>query len=164
MDQNKFTAFFIRLYEKLFKINDTPQKVSLGLGLGVAAGILPAVGPVIALFLATLFRVNRAATLIGCLLTNTWLSFLTFVLAIKTGSWVMRLNWQEVLTQWKALYKDFHLVNFFKQSFLEIVVPVAIGFLIVSITLGLVVYLVSLPVILFSKRARIKTHDKEVPK
>jgi uncharacterized protein (DUF2062 family) len=162
MDKNKFTAFFIRLYEKLFKINDTPQKVSLGLGLGVAAGILPAVGPVIALFLATLLRVNRAATLIGCLLTNTWLSFLTFVLAVKTGAWLTDSSWQEVMTQWKALYKDFHLANFFKQSFLEIVVPVAIGFLIISLCLGGVVYLVSLPVILFSKRARSKKLDKEV--
>jgi uncharacterized protein (DUF2062 family) len=96
MIPHKISHFFRLLYIKLFKINDSPQRIALGLGLGVFLGIIPGTGPLAALFLALLFRVNRASALLGSLLTNTWLSIVTFLLAIKVGSFIMRLNWQSV--------------------------------------------------------------------
>ena len=62
------------LFDKLFKINDTPQKIALGFGLGVFAGIFPGTGPVAAILLAYVFRANRASALFGSLFTNTWLN------------------------------------------------------------------------------------------
>ena len=99
---------------KLFRINDSPQKVALGVGLGVFAGLMPGTGPLAALFLAFIFRANRAAALMGSLLTNTWLSLVTFILAIKTGAFVLKMNWQEVLQKGQMLIKDFSWVRFFK--------------------------------------------------
>ena len=42
---NKKKAFFHVLYEKLVKIDDTPQRVALGFGVGIFIGNLPGVGP-----------------------------------------------------------------------------------------------------------------------
>ncbi|MCG2713658.1 MAG: DUF2062 domain-containing protein [Candidatus Omnitrophica bacterium] len=65
------------IFAKLFKINDSAGKIALGVGLGVFAGLLPGTGPAAALLLALVFRANRAAALLGSLITNTWLSVVT---------------------------------------------------------------------------------------
>ena len=122
---NRVSQFFKLLYIKLFKINDSPQRIALGFGLGVFLGIIPGTGPLAALFLALLFRVNRASALLGSLLTNTWLSIVTFLLAIKVGSAIMHLDWQVVRQGWMLL-------------------PVILGYFIVSFSLGILVYLVTL--------------------
>ena len=99
----KNLSLFNLFYERLFKINDSPQKIALGLGLGVFAGILPGTGPLAALFLAFIFRANRASALLGSLATNTWISFVTFVLAIKIGSAILEVSWLDVQAGWKKL-------------------------------------------------------------
>ncbi|PIR13657.1 MAG: hypothetical protein COV50_05635, partial [Flavobacteriales bacterium CG11_big_fil_rev_8_21_14_0_20_35_7] len=63
-------------------MNDTPQRIALGLGLGSALGMLPGTGPLAALFLAVVFKVNRASAFLGSLATNIWLSLVTFLLAL----------------------------------------------------------------------------------
>lgn len=128
----------------LFRIDDTPQKVALGLGLGVFCGILPGTGPLAAIFLAFIFRVNRAASILGSLTTNTWLSFLSLVLAVKIGAWIWGLKWLDLYDSWASLIKDFHWQNLFKTSILGLVLPVATGFLFIAFCLGLLVYLTTL--------------------
>jgi uncharacterized protein (DUF2062 family) len=140
----KFVNF---LLEKLFKINDTPQKVAIGLGLGVFTGILPGVGPAAAFFLAVLFRVNRGGALLSSLFTNTWVSFIAFMLSIKIGSALTGSNWMEIRDSFLALIKDFHWANFFGVSFFKIILPIAVGYLVIAFTLGLITYLVALIVI-----------------
>lgn len=146
--------FFISLYEKLFKINDTPQKIALGFGLGVFSGILPGTGPVAALFLAFILRVNRASAFIGCLLTNTWLSFVTFLLAIKTGSAILNISWQQVRQNWNSLFRQFSWPNLFKISVLKVIFPVILGYLIIGICLGVFTYLITLVIIIKAKQRR----------
>ncbi|MBU1727661.1 MAG: DUF2062 domain-containing protein, partial [Candidatus Omnitrophica bacterium] len=114
--KNKILRFFRFLYLKLFRINDSPQKIALGLGLGVFLGILPGTGPIASLSLAFVFRINRASALLGSLLTNTWLSFVTFILAIKIGSFMLKLNWQETYSQYSEFLKSFHWADLFKLS------------------------------------------------
>lgn len=151
---NKLKQFFNQLYIKLFTINDSPQKIALGLGLGVFSGVLPGTGPLAALFLAFLFRANRASALIGSLLTNTWLSFLTFILAIKVGAAILGIKWQEVQQAWVNFLKNFNWLNLFKISALKIVWPVMLGYLVVTFCLGLCVYLITL--LILTKHRRIK--------
>ena len=128
----------------LFTLNDTPQRIALGLGLGVFTGILPGTGPIAAVFLATLFRVNRAATLIGSLATNTWLSFVTFVIAVKTGAWLWGYRWIDVYNQWSVLLREFHWVNIIKSSFLQLILPLFAGYFVVAFILGIAAYLIAL--------------------
>ena len=145
---NKISLFFKLLYEKLVKINDTPQKIALGIGLGVFSGIFPGTGPLAALFLSFIFRANRLAALVGSLLTNTWLSFVVVIPAVKLGSLIFKIQWQELHRDWVVFLKGFHLFALFKLSFLKIVLPAIAGFLIVAFCLGLLVYLITLIIIL----------------
>jgi hypothetical protein len=140
----KITGF---ITAKFFKINDSPQKIALGVGLGIFSGLLPGAGPIAALFLAFIFKANRAAALLGSMLTNTWISIVTFVLAIKVGSAILNLNWLEVNEKAQSLTREFNLAKLFKLSFFDLVLPVLAGYIFLGLVLGLVSYLVTLLII-----------------
>jgi uncharacterized protein len=135
------------LISKLFRINDSKQKIALGVGLGVFAGLIPGTGPAAALFMAFIFRANRAAALLGSIITNTWLSILTFILAIKVGSVILKRNWQEVQLAGQGLINNFSWAKFFKLSFLEVLLPVIVGYIIIGLILGVLSYIVTLLII-----------------
>lgn len=137
----KFLRFLRLAYIKLFRINDAPGKIALGLGLGVFSGIMPGMGPLAALALAFLLRSNRASALLGSLFTNTWLSFLTFFLAVKTGSFLLGIKWQVVYQNWLSFIREFEWTGLFKLSILKIILPVMLGYLTVAFLLGLAAYL-----------------------
>ncbi len=147
-----FKKIIFFLFAKLFKINDTPQKVALGVGLGVFAGLIPGTGPIAALFMAFVFRANRAAALFGSMFTNTWLSLATFILAIKAGSLVLKVDWQKVQQQAQVLSRDFSWAKLFKLSFLDVLLPVFTGYLIIGLFLGTLCYLITLFVIRINSR------------
>ena len=144
----KNNLFFLRtlkfLYLKLFRTNDTPQRIAFGLGIGVFLGILPGTGPLAALIAATLLRANRASAVLGALLTNTWTSLITIILSIKIGAAIMSLNWRSLYHQWYCLIKDFHWKSLLQLSFLKIVFPVLIGYLVIASVLGITTYFTSL--------------------
>jgi len=142
-----FSKIISFIFAKLFKINDSAQKIALGVGLGVFSGIIPGTGPAASLFLAFVFRANRAAALLGSILTNTWLSVVTFILAVKIGSIVFSRHWQEVYQKAQGLIRGFHWASFLKLSLLDVVLPVIAGYLIIGLILGLASYLVSLLII-----------------
>jgi len=149
---NKVSRFFIILYEKLVKINDTPQKKALGLGLGVFSGILPGTGPLASLFLAFLFRANRASALIGSLLTNTWLSIITFLIAVKIGAAAIGVKWQDIHQDGVTFIKTFSWIGLFRISTLKIALAIMVGYLAIAVCLGLAVYLISLIILLLTRR------------
>ncbi len=134
---DKSTRF---IFNKLCKINDSAQKIALGVSLGVFAGLLPAAGPLAALFLAFIFRANRAAALLGSLLTNTWLSLLTFILAIKVGSAILKVDWLTAKEQILLLFKNFSWSGIFKLPFLEVLLPVLLGYLVVGCLVSVLSY------------------------
>jgi len=153
--KSNILRFLKLIYIKFFRIHDTPQRIALGVGIGVFLGIIPGTGPIAAVFMAFVLRVNRAAALLGSLLTNTWLSILTFSLSIKIGSGIMRVDWQDVHKNWVQFLKDFKIITLFKLATLKIVLPVIIGYFVVAFCLGLIVYLVTLIIII-----RIKYENK----
>lgn len=150
----KILRFFRLLYLKLFRINDSPQKIALGFGLGAFLGILPGTGPIASLVLAAVFRINKAAALLGSILTNTWASFLIIVLSIKMGAGIMGLEWQQVYASWQHLLTDFQWKNIFDLSILKLMLPVLTGYLILSFCLGLIAYCSALILLYFLKRRR----------
>jgi len=131
---DKIKTFFKSVYLKLFKIDDTPQKVALGFGLGVFLGIFPGTGPIAAIFLSWVLHVNPAASLIGCLLTNSWISLFAFILAIKAGALLFGMHWQVIRT-----------------TPLKFILPLVTGYLLIGLIFGIITYLVSLIVIKFLK-------------
>lgn len=148
--------FFGLIYRKLFEINDTPQKISLGLGLGVFSGIFPGTGPLAAVFLALILRANRASSLIGSPLTNTWLSWVTFILAVKIGAVIIGLNWQIVRHDWVAFFVGFHWLRLLKLSTLKLILPALLGYIIVAFCAGLAAYLACLILLTSLKKHLLK--------
>lgn len=152
--RNNFVNLIKEIYVKLFRINDSPHKIALGLGLGVFVGILPGTGLIAALFLAFIFKANRAAALAGSMATNTWLSIATFLLSIKVGSAIMKLNWRDAYANCLFFLKDFQWANLFKASILKLALPLIIGYIVISAGLGLAVYVVTFLIIKGIKNAR----------
>ena len=146
-EKSRFQKTIDSIFAKFFKINDSAQKIALGVALGVFSGLMPGTGPVAALFLAFIFKANRAAALLGSLLTNTWLSFVTFILAIKVGSVILKMNWQEIPQKVQILVKDFSWARSCKFSFAEVFLPLIVGYVIIGLILGAVSYLVTLLII-----------------
>jgi uncharacterized protein (DUF2062 family) len=142
-----FRKIIAYLSAKLLKIDDSPGKIALGVGLGVFSGLLPGIGPLAALFLAFICRANRAAALLGSILTNTWLSLVTFILAVKVGALIFHLNYLEVEQKAQLLIKDFGLAKFFKVSFFDVFLPVFIGYIAISLILGVASYLITFLII-----------------
>lgn len=154
--KNSILRFFKFIYLKLIRINDSPQKIAAGFGLGVFLGILPVTGPIAALFLALVLRLNRASALLGSILTNTWFSVLTFILSIKIGSAIMNLNWQETNRNWIRFLKDFSFLNLFKVSALKIILPIIIGYFIVALSVAFTLYLFTIIALICLKRSAQK--------
>lgn len=134
---DKIKRFFRLIYLKLFRINDTPGKVALGAGLGVFSGILPGTGPLAAICLAIILRANRAAALLGSLITNTWLSFLIFLPAVKAGSFLLGAQWQQI--HGESLRG-------------KVILPAIVGYLIMGFILGAVTYVITLAAIRIIKK------------
>jgi uncharacterized protein (DUF2062 family) len=140
----KVARFFKYIYLKLFRINDSPQRIAVGVGLGVFFGVLPGTGPAIALGAAFLLRVNRAAALIGSVLTNTWISIPVFLVSLKAGAALTGVGYQDVNAQWHAFVKGFHFRELLDLSAYRILAPILTGYLAVSLSIGVTAYLVTL--------------------
>ncbi|HNX91622.1 MAG TPA: DUF2062 domain-containing protein [Candidatus Omnitrophota bacterium] len=136
----KIKSFLKDIYHKLIGINDTPQKIAIGFGLGVFTGNLPGAGPVAAVVLASIVRVNPISALAGSLLTNTWISFITFIFAVKTGAFIMGGDWRFVRSEWLDLVKDFSWTQLFEPSKYVFLLPVAVGYLVISVFMGGLAY------------------------
>lgn len=129
------------LYLKIVGINDTPERVALGLGLGVFLGLMPGSGPIAALTLAIVFKVNRFAALMGSLATNTWLSIVFFIPAVKLGAAIMNLSWRELYREWAMVMAHFRWAMLLKISLYRIILPVVIGYVIIALMISILVYL-----------------------
>jgi len=147
----KIARFFRLLYLKLFRIHDTPQRIAIGLGLGVFSGVLPGTGPVAALALAFIFRVNRASALIGSVITNTWLSIPVFLLSLKAGAALTGLNYQDIRSSWELFLKDFQWGQLLSASVYKIIGPILLGYFAVAACIGFICYVISLAVVTYFK-------------
>lgn len=140
------------IYAKLAKENDSPQRIAIGFALGVFLGILPGVGPVASLALAYCLRVNRAAALAGSLLTNTWISVVTFVLAAKIGAAACGVAWTEIYDAARQVFVDFHWQKLFDTSLRKILRPLLIGYGVIGLVLAAAAYGAALAVLLTRSR------------
>lgn len=148
--------FLRSIYLKLVRMNDTPQKIAVGLGIGVFFGVMPGFGPFVAVFFAFIFRVNRASALLGSVLTNTWLIIPTFLLAAKAGSMVTGASYKDIYSACQALTKDFRWDSLLKLSAYDIIIPVVVGYFVISLVTGIIAYLSALLLVNYINRKKIK--------
>jgi len=148
------SRFFKVVYLKIFRINDTPQRIALGLGLGVFMGVLPGTGPIAALALAILLRVNRASALLGSILTNTWLSIPVFLLSLRTGAFLTGVSYQGLNRDWPLLIKDFHWATLLDLGVYKILTPILAGYALISLSIGIIAYALALIIVVYGRRKR----------
>jgi len=125
------------------------------MGLGVFFGIMPFMGPLAALFFAFILKANRAAALLGSMLTNTWLSIPAFLLAARSGSFVMGVSHKDIYRAWNDMVRNFRWNGLLELSIYRIALPVIIGYLVVSFMIGLSVYVITLIVLKYFKKRSI---------
>ena len=138
-----FKSWLKKVSSQLIGIQDSPHKIAFGFGLGVFLGILPGAGPIAAVTLAFILRVNKAAALAGSILTNTWMSVVTFALALKIGAGLTGTDWQTISDQCRALFKNFHFKDLFDVTILQILKPFLIGYTLVGLCAGFLGYCVA---------------------
>ena len=138
--------------KKILHINDSPHRIALGFALGVFFGIVPGVGPIASTTVALMLRVNVAAALTASLVTNTWLSIVTWVLSLKIGSLVTGVNAQDLYVQGQQLIQNFTWSKLWDASIVTILKPLLIGNLIVAGVISFAVYLIMLKILLVRKR------------
>ena len=150
---DRFKVWFKFIYHQLVEIDDTPHRKALGLAIGVFLGIFPGTGPMAALVVSFILRVNRAAALVGSTLTNTWLSVVTLGLAIKIGARLRGDNWQKIHSDGQSLMKDFHWHALTQGPILNLLGSVILGFVIVGGLIALGVYGAALSALILRQKA-----------
>lgn len=144
---NKIKSFFQNIYKQILGMDDSPHHVALGFGVGVFLGILPFTGVVAAVALAVIFKFNRAAALLGSVITNTWLSVVTFFIAGRIGCVILGYDWESIVSQAKHVIFHFTWDGLFKTATLEILAPLFLGYLIIGALCGLLSYWIILTVL-----------------
>lgn len=160
---NRLSRFFRYIYLRLFRSNDSPQKLALGLALGVFLGIVPGTGPIAAIVLAGALRISVISAFLGSIAVNTWLSIVTFILSIKVGAFVMCMKWQDVYDHWTALIQNFHWKNLFHTAVIKTVLPVFVGNLIVAFIIGFLVYFVMFFILSHARIKRARRRSRRAP-
>lgn len=148
----RIITFFKSIYIRLFAIDDTPQKIAAGFGMGVFFGVMPAMGGLVAFFFAIIFKVNRASALLGGVLTNTWLSIPVFFLSARIGAAITGASYENIRAGWVGLLKNFKWAGLFKLSVFDIIAPVIIGYIAVSLIMGMLAYGAALIALKYGRR------------
>ncbi len=150
----KFKRWLKAVYHQLVEIHDTPHRKALGLALGVFLGIFPGAGPIASLVAAYLLRANKAAALLGSLLTNTWFTVITFTLAVKLGARFSRTDLGTLQTVWNDLIQNFEWSKVHHPEIVNMLLAMVAGFLIISFAAGAAAYLVSYGILIAREKKK----------
>ena len=144
-----------KFLRQVFLIDDTPHKIAAGAALGVFLGIAPGTGVTATVLLASIFRFNRLAAIAGVLATNMWTLIFALPLAAAVGGYLFGGNGTLLIAQFHKIQTVGYRFLFSKDVFLDIVLPISVGFVVVSGIIALGFYVL----ILFL----MKMHQKTLP-
>jgi len=147
---------FKKIRDTLLGINDTPNRIALGVGLGLFLGVFPGTGAVAAIVCAFILRVNKAAALGSALLINTWINFVTFPIALAIGAFLFRLNATVLKTEWSTLIQHFTWRAFLDTVLRDTILAMFTGYSLIGLGFAVVGYFISYYII---KKTRRKKND-----
>lgn len=133
-------AKFKQFFKKFFAIDDDPHKIAAGAALGIFWGIMPGEGVATTLITATLLKLNRTGALAGVVASNMWLTFVVLPLASGLGAFLFHENSTNLVTKFHQTYDLGHRAFLEKVFFMDIALPLIVGFLIVSVAISLSFY------------------------
>ena len=132
------------VFIKLVTADDTPHRIALGFAIGIFYGLMPFVGVIFTIVTAMIFKANRASALIGCFVTNTWLSAVLILPSVKIGAKIFGLQWQFI---WRDILKYMKMPGIrdvFNSLSGDVLIPSFVGFLIIALGISVASYFISL--------------------
>ncbi len=158
------TKRWIKLqYLKIIRIDDTPEKIALGMALGIAAGILPTfgLGIIFAIFLALLFKANKISAVIGTMIMNPWTSVFFWTLSYILGELIIHQNIApnvaSAITEIKYM-EGLSILEMLKEFISlagkEILLPYLIGNIILTMVLSVGFYFITLKMVIAYRKVK----------
>jgi uncharacterized protein (DUF2062 family) len=143
----KFKEWLNKLYTELTSAKEPVHNVALSFGIGVMLGILPFTGVLAAIAVAMAFRLNKAAAILGSAITNTWVGIITFALSIKFSTLFSALPDEEIKARIDDMFKNFEWGKIFSHSSVDLILPVLIAFIVISLILSVLAYFLAFSLI-----------------
>lgn len=141
-----------KIRDNLLGINDSPNKIAMGFGLGLFLGVLPGTGVIAAVVCSVALRVNKAASLAGALLVNTWINIVAFPFALIVGGFVFRIDPVLLKVKWLALLDDFTWNALLDTLILYAALAVFVGYLLLGLAVGIVGYAICLFAVVWTRK------------
>ena len=131
-------------------MNDSPHSIAGGMAVGVFLGVMPGLGTIAAIIVATLLRLNRGSAILGTLLFNTFTQVPVWIAGYAIGSWLLgeSSNDSGPLIH---LIKAGKYMHAFRQGGTALIV----GFLIATVSVSLLMYLIT-----YKISARYRKHHR----
>jgi uncharacterized protein (DUF2062 family) len=144
----------------LLHLDDPPQRIALALAVGVFISCTPLLGlqTLVAIVVATVFRLNRAATVTGVWVNLPWFTPVVYGAALTVGGWILPdpggirdawvayfmsrpfgLRWQDLMTLLE-----------------ELSTALLVGTTVVGLAAAMVTYVVALSFISARRRYHVK--------
>lgn len=142
------------LVKKFFLIDDTPHKVAAGAALGVFMGIFPGEGLAGALLFSTILRFNRLSALSAVLATNMWSTIVALPMSAYVGALVFGKDYFRLISDFRENYNLSFSYFFGKLVFLDLTLPVLVGFMLTSSVIALLIYFI----LFFLLKKKKQTH------
>lgn len=150
-----------RLYLRMARTKDAPEKIALGFSIGVALGILPTfgLGILLALVFSFLFKANKFAAVLGSMIMNPWIAPLFWTLSYMVGSMVLGNNWYQTWLDLKAFrLKEIPLSEIIGK---EILWPYLLGNIIIAGLFSLIFYFLILEAVRTYRIAKAKRLERK---
>ncbi|MBI5025145.1 MAG: DUF2062 domain-containing protein [Nitrospirae bacterium] len=136
-----------KFYHQIIDIDDTPEKIALGMAIGIALGILPTfgIGTFLAIGLAFLLRANRLSAILGTFIMNPWVAPFFWMLSYAIGGLFLGKGWSNIQAEWE-LYKN-NAKSLGELIGKDILLPYIIGNVILTVILAITGYIITLKLV-----------------
>ena len=128
---------------QLLQLDDTPHRTALAFGIGVWLAFSPLLGlhTVLALLIAFLFRLNRAAILVGIYINNPWTLAPLYTAGTVVGCEILGVSSAELTSiDWHLHGRAFYRALF--ENLRPFVWPFVVGNTVLGVAGGIVGYVV----------------------
>lgn len=179
----KSYLYTVRQSKKILGLNDSPQAIALGVGIGMFIAFTPTapLQMILAISFAWMFRANKTAAVIPTWVTNPITNPPIFFGQYLTGAYLFgyqlvdketfAIYSKQVMdfTIWEPVNLYHQVVHLIKQTWHDIGQPLLIGSLIWAIFFGILFYFISLKVVIKRRELRLERKlfrelDKNTPK
>lgn len=128
---------------QLLQLDDTPHRIALAFGIGVWLAFFPILGvhTILGLLIAFLFRLSRAAILVGMYISNPWTLAPLYMAGTLVGCAILGVSTAELTAiDWQLHGRAFYRALF--ENLRPYVWPFVVGNTVLGIAGGIVGYVV----------------------